>query len=70
MARFVEGWNWLYNARLRHYFVEHRSLCGKWGMLGPNSDSVQRPWVADGCKACQRKLDARTAQQRKGEEAR
>ena len=34
MNKEKEGWSWLFNSKVEHYFVEGKSLCGKWGILG------------------------------------
>jgi hypothetical protein len=55
----VNGWNWLWNSTKDHYFVDGRSLCGRWMVLG-NSVSDQPPSDRP-CKGCSKKLEARRA---------
>ena len=58
---FKEGWTWLHNSKKWHYFVDGRSLCGRWmlfsnpGLEQGNDDSP------DNCKACSKKLITRKA---------
>jgi len=61
MAEFKEGWNYLINSRKWHYFVDRRSLCGRWAMffgdnhdaqLGDNDSPVN-------CAACRRAVEKR-----------
>lgn len=52
------GWAWPSNSRKAHYFVNGRSLCGRWGFLGQNGDSNQGTGSKvgpDDCVACWRK---------------
>jgi hypothetical protein len=53
-----EGWAWLRNSRNEHYFVDGRSLCGKWLGLGLD---YERTMGQPECKACRRALDKREA---------
>lgn len=55
----MEGWTWLLNARKWHYFVNRRSLCGKWAILfGGDLDEIGS-LDGENCKVCQRKLEER-----------
>lgn len=45
------GWSWIYNSAVDHYFVDGRSLCGKWMCFG--SDFIEKPKKT--CAACARK---------------
>jgi hypothetical protein len=54
-----EGWGFPGLARKAHYFVEDKTLCGKWaytGSLDGSSPEVKGP---DDCAACRRLFDAR-----------
>jgi len=53
-----EGWSWLINSSRDHYFVEGRSLCGKWGVLG-YGDCNDVPTVNPPCATCRKKLERR-----------
>ena len=50
-----KGWNWLINSRKQHYFVEGRSLCGRWLCLGNDYTDDPDPRY-DCCKGCEKKL--------------
>ena len=54
-----EGWGFPSNSRKAHYFVDKRSLCGKWLFFGEleqgNDDS------SDNCTACKKALQKRRA---------
>lgn len=54
----TEGWTFLWNSTKWHYFVEGRSLCGRFLLLAnPAFDChIDSP---DNCKACLRKYQAR-----------
>ena len=58
MTQNKEGWTWLFNSRKDHYFVDGRSLCGRWLCF---SDDVEigDDDNKDNCKACQRELKKR-----------
>ena len=51
-----EGWSWLFNSRVDHYFVDGKSLCGRWGILGYGECSE---WSNNPCKTCMKKLNKR-----------
>ena len=55
----IEGWGFLSNAKLAHYFRGGRSLCGRWLTFGaPEWISAQEKGKAPGihdCKACWKK---------------
>ena len=59
----ADGW-WAYplNARKAHFFVENRSLCGRWMFLGQQPDQPQGMGESPGpddCAACHAKATAR-----------
>ena len=56
----TEGWSWLLNSRRDHYFVNGRSLCDKWGIIGYGDcdDTSDQP-----CATCLKKLKARKGKQ-------
>lgn len=53
------GWNWLINSRVEHYFVEGRSLCGRWMIFAPDTGIEDAP--GNYCMACLKKLAKRRA---------
>lgn len=55
-----EGWTWLWNAKKEHYFVDGRSLCGRWGLVGPGDLHRSKDDSPNNCRECVRRL----AQQR------
>ncbi|NLF16898.1 MAG: hypothetical protein GX595_06520 [Lentisphaerae bacterium] len=52
----AKGWGWPLNARAAHYFVNGRSLCGRWGYTGPIEDTNHTSDI--NCATCRRKLVA------------
>lgn len=62
-----EGWTWLKNSRKWHYFVDKRSLCGKWQVVADDDLEQGNDDSPDNCAACKRKLAARTAEAGEGE---
>ena len=40
MNNLEEGWVWLSNTKKVHYFRQGRSLCSRWGCLGPGPFSL------------------------------
>jgi hypothetical protein len=64
MNKEKEGWSWLFNSRVEHYFVEGKSLCGKWGILGYGdcAEHTNNP-----CDACMKKLEKRKQKGHKNE---
>lgn len=62
----AEGWTWLVNATKWHYFVDGRSLCGRWMTFVRASelepDTGPGP---DDCRECRRRLDKRQAAARR-----
>lgn len=57
----AEGWIKLINAKQWHYFVDSRSLCGRWMYLGADinlepDDGKEHP---SDCKMCSKKLKKR-----------
>jgi hypothetical protein len=62
MSNLTEGWTWLINSRKWHYFVEKRSLCKKWTILGnpelePSNKDDDKNSI--NCKPCIKKLSKR-----------
>lgn len=51
-----EGWGWLVNARKYHYFRNHRSLCGRWGLLDDRDLSQGDDDSPDNCVHCRQAL--------------
>jgi len=56
--KMPEGWGWPGAARKAHYFVDGRSLCGRWGWIGGSLQPAGEP-SSDDCAACARKLAKR-----------
>jgi hypothetical protein len=54
-----EGWGWLMNSRKWHYFVEKKSLCGKWAIFKDDDLEQGDDGSPDNCVACKRKLKSR-----------
>ena len=54
-----EGWTWLFNAYKQHYFVDKKSLCGKWAILLDNELEIGNDESPDNCLECRRKLKKR-----------
>lgn len=56
-----EGWSYLFNSRKEHYFVQGKSLCGKFLILGSGdcSPSAKKP-----CKGCLKKLERRKSEEK------
>lgn len=50
------GWSWLHNATKFHYFVDGRSLCGRWLCLFLPTEDLEdgKDEHPDNCKACSR----------------
>lgn len=57
----THGWKWLINATKWHYFVDGRSLCGKWMVLTMNGADDSNHDSPDNCAACRRKRKAALA---------
>ena len=56
----TRGWGWPMLSKKAHYFVDDRSLCGKWLFSGYDvGDHIGKPGPDD-CKACWKKLDRLT----------
>lgn len=64
MNKEKEGWSWLFNSKVEHYFVEGKSLCGKWGILGYGdcAEHTNNP-----CATCMKKLEKRKQKEHKDE---
>jgi len=58
-----KGWGFPLNSKRAHYFVDGRSLCGKWMFFGDledfNDDS------SDNCTACKKALKKLREQEKK-----
>lgn len=54
MSDRPRGWVWPSTARLCHYIIDGRSLCGKWGWLSGIGLSDDPP--TETCITCFRKL--------------
>lgn len=50
------GWGYLINASKWHYFVDSRSLCGRWLCLNSRSLEDKNDDSPDNCRACVRKV--------------
>lgn len=48
----MNGWAWRANMQKPHYFVAGRSLCGKWGLIGGETDGEQPYPEHEACKPC------------------
>jgi len=58
-----EGWGWIRDTRKWHYFVDGRSLCGKWMGLGLGELEQGNDDSPDNCVACKKALSKRKAKQ-------
>ena len=54
-----EGWTWLSNSTKWHYFVDNRSLCGKFALLRIPKLEQGNDGSLDNCIACKKKLEKR-----------
>lgn len=50
-----QGWGLAWNFRKAHYFIESRSLCGRWMYFGKLEDA--RHDHSDNCKKCRSMLE-------------
>lgn len=68
MTRAAEasGWGWPLLSKKAHYFVEARSLCGRWMYTGELTDN-QGAKSPDDCAACTKKLAKQQQRQRSSE---
>lgn len=53
-----EGWGWPLRATRSHYFVDDRSLCGRWWYTGP-LDPPTGPGADSDCGQCVKLLARR-----------
>ena len=53
----TKGWKLLINNPKAHYFIDGRSLCGRWMNLGKDFEDFGHH-SPDNCKACMKKRDA------------
>jgi hypothetical protein len=51
-----EGWGWLSNSPKWHYFVDGRSLCGRWLGLGLGELEQGMDNSPDNCAECRRRV--------------
>lgn len=49
-VRLIRGWGWPGFSKKAHYFIDGRSLCGKWMYLGELEDSNHES--SDNCATC------------------
>jgi len=57
MVENKEGWTWLINSRKWHYFVNGRSLCGKFMLFSIPKLEQGNNNSPDNCMACRKKLE-------------
>jgi len=51
-----EGWGYVNQSPKWHYFIDGRSLCGKWLGLGLGELEQGKDDSPDNCKECRRRL--------------
>ena len=51
----ASGWGWPGNAKKAHYFVDGRSLCGRWLFFGQPTQN-QGASSPDDCRECARRV--------------
>lgn len=56
-----EGWKYLLNSTKWHYFVEGRSLCGKWATFGNDGLEQGNDESEDNCAGCRKKFKSKGA---------
>jgi hypothetical protein len=56
-----EGWGWVLASPKWHYFVDNRSLCGKWLGLGLGELEQGKDEIPDNCTGCRKALLKRKA---------
>lgn len=56
-----EGWTWLTNSSKWHYFVNKKSLCGRFAIWSDDDLEQGNDDSEDNCAACKRKLTVRRA---------
>ena len=61
------GWKFLVNSPKAHYFVDGRSLCGRWMNLGVGGFEDDNHNSPDNCTACRKKRDKLFNQQQQKE---
>ena len=54
-----EGWTWLSNSTKWHYFVDGKSLCGKFMLFSTSGLEQGNDNSQDNCMPCRRKLEER-----------
>ena len=64
-TKVTEGWAWVLNSPKWHYIRDHRSICGRWLMLGNPEMEQGNNESADNCKSCRRKLEQEAAKKAK-----
>lgn len=55
-----EGWGFPGNGKRWHYFINGRSLCGKWAFFGPLEADDGEARSVD-CRACSKRFSASRA---------
>lgn len=60
-VKTLEGWGFPLNSKKAHYFIEGRSLCGKWFFMGELEEGNDES--SDNCTACKKALTKRRARQ-------
>lgn len=58
----VEGWGWIKNSPKWHYFIDGRSLCGRWAYFDRELEQ-ENDESPDNCTACKKALAKRKAKQ-------
>jgi hypothetical protein len=53
----TKGWGWPRLSRTAHYFVDARSLCGRWLFRGDLDDTRAETAGPDDCASCRKKYD-------------
>jgi hypothetical protein len=57
----AEGWAFIIGSTKWHYMRDHRSICGKWMVLGNPEVEQGNDASPDNCKACRTKLEKEQA---------
>jgi hypothetical protein len=56
------GWAWPFNSRKAHYYVDGKSLCGKWTLFGGQTE-LGNDESPDNCKTRTKKLAKRACKE-------
>ncbi|MGB9825256.1 MAG: hypothetical protein ACPLRU_01170 [Desulfofundulus sp.] len=51
-----QGWAWLINSRKWHYFIDGKSLCGKYLLIGSPELEQGNDDSPENCAACRKAL--------------